>query len=240
MVNKKGFDDIELDLVLDMVRRYSLFPESGEYINYDAFTFDEEVLQRRYEKIENYMNLLSSEVDLDHFPSISHIFSFVRKSHQDIESWDVYLIGLFISSYLKMLSFLSRAEDADDALIALKDEILSSLDMDGNVFEDHKRLLPLRRELESAKNRRQSYAFSFMHDNQAILQGDNPLYRDQRIVIPVKAFEKSKVNGYLQGASASGQTLYMEPLELISYNNDVVLAEERIKDEIRLIKHRGS
>ena len=237
MVNKKGFDDIELDLVLDMVRRYSLFPESGEYINYDAFTFDEEVLQRRYEKIESYMNLLSSEVDLDHFPSISHIFSFVRKSHQDIESRDVYLIGLFISSYLKMLSFLSRDDDADEDLVALKDEILSSLDMEGNVFEDHKRLLPLRRELESAKNRRQNYAFSFMHDNQAILQGDNPLYRDQRIVIPVKAFEKSKVNGYLQGASASGQTLYMEPLELISYNNDVVLAEERIKDEIRLIKH---
>ena len=237
MVNKKGFDDIELNLVLERVRKYSLFSESDRYINYNAFTTDSDELEKRYSKIESYMALLSSEMDFDVFPSISHIFSFVRKSHQDIESSDVYLLGVFISSYLKMLKFLSREGDADDQIIELKDEILSSLDTDGNVYEDHGRLLPLKRELESAKNRRQSYAFSFMHENQAILQGDNPLYRDQRIVIPVKAFEKSKVNGYLQGSSSSGQTLYMEPLELISYNNDVVLAEERIKDEIRAIKH---
>ena len=237
MVNKKGFDDIELGLVLNMVRRFSLFSESDEYINYDAFTTDEKILSARYEKIDDYMTRLSGENDLDHFPSISHIFSFVKKSHQDIASSDVYLIGVFIASYVKMLSFLSREDEAAEDLIALKDEILYSLDAEGNVYENHRRLLPLRRELESAKSRRQSYAVSFMHDNQSILQGDNPLYRDQRIVIPVKAFEKNKVKGYLQGSSASGQTLFMEPLELISYNNDVVLAEERIKDEISRIKH---
>lgn len=235
--NKKGFEDIELDLVLEMVRRYSLFSESGEYINSDAFTCDEHLLSSRYKKIDSYMALLSGERDLDHFPSIAHVFQFVSKSHQDIDSRDVYLIGEFIASYVKMLIFLGREDEADDALLALRDDILSSLDMEGNVFEDHKRLIPLRRNLESAKARRQSYAFSFMRDNQALLQGDNPLFRDQRIVIPVKAAEKSRISGYLQGSSSSGQTLYMEPLELISYNNDVVLAEEKIKDEIREIKH---
>ena len=200
MVNKKGFDDIELGLVLNMVRRFSLFSESDEYINYDAFTTDEKILSARYEKIDDYMTRLSGENDLDHFPSISHIFSFVKKSHQDIASSDVYLIGVFIASYVKMLSFLSREDEAAEDLIALKDEILYSLDAEGNVYENHRRLLPLRRELKSA-------------------------------------FEKNKVKGYLQGSSASGQTLFMEPLELISYNNDVVLAEERIKDEISRIKH---
>ena len=179
MVNKKGFDDIELGLVLNMVRRFSLFSESDEYINYDAFTTDEKILSARYEKIDDYMTRLSGENDLDHFPSISHIFSFVKKSHQDIASSDVYLIGVFIASYVKMLSFLSREDEVAEDLIALKDEILYSLDAEGNVYENHRRLLPLRRELESAKSRRQSYAVSFMHDNQSILQG-----RFSREIIP--------------------------------------------------------
>ena len=101
--NKKGFEDIELDLVLEMVRRYSLFSESGEYINSDAFTCDENLLSSRYEKIDSYMALLSGERDLDHFPSIAHVFQFVSKSHQDIDSRDVYLIGEFIASYVRMM-----------------------------------------------------------------------------------------------------------------------------------------
>ena len=233
----RGFDDIELDLTLDKVRRFSLFSESGEYINYSAFTTDVNTLESRYEKIERYMALSAGENTLDAFPSIAHIFSFVKRSHQDIDSKDVFLIGEFISSYLKMLKFLDREDEGEADLISLKDDILSSLDRDGNVYEDHKRLQPLRKALDGAKSRRQGYATSFMRENQALLQGDNPLFRDQRIVLPVKAHEKNKINGYLQGSSASGQTLYMEPLELISYNNDVVLAEERIKEEIRKIKH---
>ena len=237
MVNDRGFKDIELDLVLEKVRSYSLFRESSEYISFSAFTTDSSILDSRYQRIERYMALLEGNADLDSFPSISHIFSFAEKSHQDIASSDVYLVGEFLSSYAKVLSFLGDGNALDEDLDRLRQDILSSLDIEGNVFENHPRLLPYKRELEKAKARRTGYAQSFIRENQEILQGDNPLYRDQRIVLPVRASEKSRVRGYLQGSSSSGQTLYMESIELIGLNNDVVLAEERIKDEIRLIKH---
>ena len=240
MASIKAFKDIELDLVLEKVRSFSLFKESEDYINFKSFTADKDVINDRYLKIERYMNLLESANDLNSFPSIFHIFSYARKSHQDIEGKDVFLIGLFLESYEKMLVFLDDGETLSEEDGKLKEEIIFSLDQDGNVNENHPRLLVHKKALDAAKSRRSSYTASFMRDNRNILQGENPLFKDNRIVLPIKASERSKVKGYLQGSSQSGQTLFLESLDLINLNNDVLLAEERIKEEERKIKHELS
>jgi DNA mismatch repair protein MutS2 len=59
--------------------------------------------------------------------------------------------------------------------------------------------------------------------------------RGDRFVIPVKAEAKRKVSGVIHGASSSGQTVYLEPLETIELNNDLVRLFEDELAEIHRI-----
>lgn len=59
--------------------------------------------------------------------------------------------------------------------------------------------------------------------------------RGERFVIPVKAEWKRRVQGVVHGASSSGQTVYVEPLETIELNNDLVRLLEDEQGEIHRI-----
>src|ERR1051326_1602713 len=59
--------------------------------------------------------------------------------------------------------------------------------------------------------------------------------RGERFVIPVKTEQRKRVNGVVHGASSSGQTMFIEPLETIEQNNDLVRLMEEEQAEIRRI-----
>ncbi len=59
--------------------------------------------------------------------------------------------------------------------------------------------------------------------------------RGERFVIPVKSELKRRVSGVVHGASSSGQTVYLEPLETIELNNELVrLFEEELAEIHRI------
>ena len=66
-------------------------------------------------------------------------------------------------------------------------------------------------------------------------QDDVITIRGERFVIPVKAEWKRRVQGVVHGASSSGQTVYVEPLETIELNNDLVRLLEEEQSEIHRI-----
>jgi DNA mismatch repair protein MutS2 len=59
--------------------------------------------------------------------------------------------------------------------------------------------------------------------------------RGERFVIPVKTEQRKRVNGVVHGASSSGQTMFIEPLETIEQNNDLVRLLEEEQAEVRRI-----
>ncbi|MGA8313226.1 MAG: endonuclease MutS2, partial [Terriglobales bacterium] len=58
--------------------------------------------------------------------------------------------------------------------------------------------------------------------------------RGERFVIPIKIEQKRRVQGVVHGASSSGQTVFVEPLETIEQNNELV----RLLDEEQAEVHR--
>jgi DNA mismatch repair protein MutS2 len=58
--------------------------------------------------------------------------------------------------------------------------------------------------------------------------------RGERFVIPIKIEQKRRVQGVIHGASSSGQTVFVEPLETIDQNNELV----RLLDEEQAEIHR--
>src|SRR5947207_14594663 len=59
--------------------------------------------------------------------------------------------------------------------------------------------------------------------------------RGERFVIPVKVEQKRRVQGVVHGASSSGQTVFVEPLETIEQNNELVRLMEDEHAEVRRI-----
>jgi DNA mismatch repair protein MutS2 len=71
------------------------------------------------------------------------------------------------------------------------------------------------------------------HRADGTLQEEFVTIREDRYVVPIVAGQKSRVDGVIHGSSGTGRTLFVEPLETISLNNQLVRLRE---DELREIE----
>ena len=69
----------------------------------------------------------------------------------------------------------------------------------------------------------------------AYWQTTTPTQRDGRVVLPLKAQYKGRVKGIVHEMSASGSTVFIEPLEVVEKNNAIVQEENLYRMEVRRI-----
>ena len=235
MIRERTIADLEFEQVLSLVRRHSLSEGGKEKISPSAFTSDESVIASRASRIEEILErIIEGKVSLSPFVSLSSLFETYERKVPDFDGRDIYLVSSFIAAANLLAAFEENDSLLSDELRSLGKEISSSLSPDGSVLETHPLLKPLYRALESERLRRQTYAQSYMAANSSLFQSGEAVYRNERIALPVKRERKSEVAGYVQGSSATGSTLFVEPFELVELNNKVVLAE----DEIVRMKHK--
>ncbi|RJP76210.1 MAG: endonuclease MutS2, partial [Candidatus Zixiibacteriota bacterium] len=72
--------------------------------------------------------------------------------------------------------------------------------------------------------------------DQKYTQEDAPAYREGRLLVPVKAEHRGKVQGVVQDESATGATIFVEPLEAIVIGNAIRrLNSEELREIHRLL-----
>ena len=70
-----------------------------------------------------------------------------------------------------------------------------------------------------------------------MLQEEYVTIRNDRFVVPVIAGQRRKLPGVIHGASSTGQTLFLEPLDTIDLNNELVrLQEEESREVLRILR----
>ena len=72
-------------------------------------------------------------------------------------------------------------------------------------------------------------------DTARYLQDQIVTDRNGRYVLVVRAEHRDAIPGIVHGTSASGASLYVEPLSTVNLNNDIVALAEREKEEVRRI-----
>jgi DNA mismatch repair protein MutS2 len=97
-------------------------------------------------------------------------------------------------------------------------------------------LARIRRETEKQRRQIQESLRGYLRrlSEGRTLQDELITIRGERFVIPVKVEQKRRVQGVVHGASSSGQTVFVEPLETIEQNNELV----RLLDEEQAEIHR--
>ncbi len=67
------------------------------------------------------------------------------------------------------------------------------------------------------------------------LQDSIVTIRDGRFVLPVKSEHKGQISGLVHDTSATGSTLFIEPMAVVEANNDIRILQGREQDEIHRI-----
>jgi DNA mismatch repair protein MutS2 len=98
-------------------------------------------------------------------------------------------------------------------------------------------LAQIRREVEKQKRLIQESLHSYLRRlaEGGAVQEELVTIRGERFVIPVKVEQKRRVNGVVHGVSSSGQTVFIEPLETIEQNNELVRLLEEEQAEVHRI-----
>jgi DNA mismatch repair protein MutS2 len=132
----------------------------------------------------------------------------------------------------------ARAQAIGDFRALLKD-------LDGRILPDGTvadtasvALARLRRDIERQRKAIQESLERFLrvHREEGVLQEEFVTIRNERFVVPVIPGQKRKLDGVIHGASSSGHTLFIEPLETIDLNNELVrLVEEEAREVHRIL-----
>jgi len=127
----------------------------------------------------------------------------------------------------------SGIPDFSEFLRAIRNKILPDGTLDDHASAE---LTRIRRETERQKRQIQQSLQGYLRrlSEKDSLQDELITIRGERFVIPVKVEQKRRVQGVVHGASSSGQTVYVEPLETIEQNNELV----RLLDEEQAEIHR--
>jgi len=118
-------------------------------------------------------------------------------------------------------------------LRAFRNKILPDGTLDDRASPELSRV---RREIEKQKRQIQDSLRGYLRKlaEGGTVQDELITIRGERFVIPVKVEQKRRVQGVVHGASSSGQTVFVEPLETIEQNNELV----RLLDEEQAEVHR--
>ena len=98
-------------------------------------------------------------------------------------------------------------------------------------------LAQIRDRLRRQKQRLRSTLDSFLRGRETAkyLQEQVVTDRNGRHVLMVRAEHRSAIPGIVHGGSTSGASLFVEPLETVEINNDIVALEEEETEEVRRI-----
>jgi DNA mismatch repair protein MutS2 len=97
-------------------------------------------------------------------------------------------------------------------------------------------LAAIRERLRKQKQRLRTTLDGFLRGRDAkYLQEQVVTDRNGRHVLMVRAEHRASIPGIVHGGSASGASLFVEPLETVEINNDIVALEEQEAEEVRRI-----
>jgi DNA mismatch repair protein MutS2 len=99
-------------------------------------------------------------------------------------------------------------------------------------------LARIRREIEKQRRTIQESLRGYLRRlaEGGTVQDELVTIRGERFVIPVKVEQKRRVQGVVHGASSSGQTVFVEPLETIEQNNELVrLLDDELAEIHRIL-----
>ena len=147
-------------------------------------------------------------------------------------------------TYRDDIPLLKSLEPQLGGMPDILEPLVASIDSDGSIMDSASPLLKeTRRAKRGLAGRIRKKIEEIIRDSgiEKFLQDDFITQRSGRWVIPVRMDSKGMVKGVVHDVSSSGETAFMEPLEIIPFVNELenLTAEEKA-EEIRILRQLSS
>jgi DNA mismatch repair protein MutS2 len=162
----------------------------------------------------------------------------VARLANDVAAWQSLLREPPMRMVGKMPGLSALSSSLTSSLRPLVETIERTIQPDGSLADNASpELNRIRREQERQQKLIEDSLRSALHklSGEGATQDDVITIRGERFVIPVRAELKRRISGVVHGTSSSGQTVYVEPLETIEQNNELVRLLEEEQEEIHRI-----
>ncbi|HOO59056.1 MAG TPA: Smr/MutS family protein [Candidatus Mcinerneyibacteriales bacterium] len=243
-------EKLEFHIVLDRVKALMLSERARQIADETAFSYDLSDVRFRLDLVEEGLSLYLEKDDFeirtlfDIMPLLDeiekglyyHLPGEYKKTQRVLE--ESRRLGLFLK---KLPEQWERVKDYGFGLASF-DELISFIDSriseEGEVRENATPELRKLRQRQDGLSRRMEQELGKLlkqYAEEGALQEDFYTTRNDRYVIPVRAQSAKKVNGIVQGGSGSGNTVFMEPMSLITLNNENMELRYALEEEMRRI-----
>jgi DNA mismatch repair protein MutS2 len=236
---------LELNKVLDRLARYTSFSAGSELAAQLVPSTFSDVVEQRLAETREARSILVTRSDLG-LGGVHDIRSFAADTTRGIMLLPIDLLAVrsTLIASRDIRRTLIKAADQFPRLAAIAQRLFESsgiineisrcIDENNSEVRDDAtpELAAIRRELRDSSNRLQDKLRRMISSttNAKYLQEAIITQRSGRFVIPVKAEYRSRVPGIVHDQSASGATLFVEPLSTVELNNklrELQLREER-------------
>lgn len=246
MIPVKTLKAVEFDKILSSVSSYAVLEQTKEEIESFCPTTELKAAQELLDKTEEAYKLLYvySCGGVYYFKNISEELERVDKGGT-LNNGEL----LSVAENLKSARIMKRAVAVvkDESIKAIP-EICSRLYENGDlekeitakiISEDEisdnasPKLYSIRRNIRELNAKIRDKLNSFVRGgNNKYLQDQVVTVRQDRYVIPVKSEYRSRIKGFIHDQSSSGATVFIEPEQVMEYNNELKKAKFDESEEI--------
>ena len=245
----KYLKTLELDKILEMLAELASNDETRHMAL--AVRPDTDLERVRYENTKTNQALaLSIQFGLPPFHSFKDISTSAKraKSGAVISLRDLMDIAAMLRQIKSLFDWYRSCENVETELsylfsqLAPNDWLLEKLErsiISENEIADaaSPELAAIRRKINKAGMQLRETLDKMVRNKttQQYLQESNVTIRDGRFVLPVKSEYRGQVSGLVHDTSATGQTIFIEPMAVVEANNDIRILQGKEQEEIERI-----
>ncbi|MDR2194112.1 MAG: endonuclease MutS2 [Treponema sp.] len=245
-MNERTERILEFDVIRNRLAACSLSEEAMRRIRAEKPLVDAEAAGRLKGLVSAVRERMESgdEEKQESLPDIGFLFAKLAVEGVSLEQDEAFAIGLFIERGRILAQWLTSGSHKDYAPLralteavpdctSLAREVFRIFNNDGSLkdlpeFQEiRRRIQRLTSELEAAAAR-----YIGSEDIRRMLQSTVPSQRDGRSVLAVKANFRGRIRGIVHEVSATGQTVFIEPEDIVENNNDILIEKRRLDAEI--------
>ncbi len=245
----KNFKTLELDKVLSMLANEISLPFAAERAKGILPLFDEKEVQRSLDKTYAAYKLLGISVMPSFSAAADNSEALKRASLGGVlNAGELLLVGKTLQTVRALKAWRENVNFAEKTCIDgyfenlapnkfLEDSIFYCIKNDETISDNASpELSDIRRKINTAANSiREKLDKTLRGAQSKFLQESLITQRDGRFVVPVKSEYRANFSGIVHDTSASGATLFIEPMSVVEINNDIRVLRSREKEEIQRI-----
>ena len=241
------YETFEFNRILESISEFSKTEKGKQDILSISMLKDKELVKNALEELEEMMSLISrfSYLPISTSANMLKIIELAKKTalltprdlslvREDILT-SKKIITYFQkvdSSYKHTKELISRFCELDSLEKEIKRVITPSLTVDDKATPELKEIRTKLKALEASLN---SKVASISLSYSSYLSDSNVTIREGHFVLPVRTAYKNKVLGIVYDVSSSGNTTFIEPLEIVQLNNDIATLKVEENEEVRKI-----